>query len=324
MAEAIFLCESKENIDNVYSSVNVDYPYYSSDDIPENGLKGVSSVFSTWGMPVYDEAAIRKLFPDLKYIFYGAGTVQYFARPFLNAGVRIFSAWAANAIPVAEYTVAQIILGNKGFFQSHRRYRSNGFDVARDYSSSFPGNYMDTIGLLGAGMIGRYVIKLLKQYDLSVKVFDPFLSPEEALSLGVEKTGLEDIFSSCGIISNHIANNDKTAGMIGYKLFSLMKDNAVFINTGRGRQLIMEDLLKAMAEKPDRTALLDVTDPVEPLPKDHPAWEAPNVYLTPHIAGSMSQEISRMGEFMIEESQRISTGKKPLYEVTVEMLETMA
>lgn len=58
--------------------------------------------------------------PSLKAVFYGAGSVQAFARPFLNCGVKVFSACAANAVPVAEYTVAQIVLANKGFFSSSR------------------------------------------------------------------------------------------------------------------------------------------------------------------------------------------------------------
>jgi len=63
-------------------------------------------------MPEFTEDEIKTYLPNLKAIFYGAGSVQSFARPFLNCGVRIFSAWAANAIPVAEFTVAQIILAN--------------------------------------------------------------------------------------------------------------------------------------------------------------------------------------------------------------------
>ena len=74
-------------------------------------------IFSTWGMPWFSDEEVKQYFPSLKCIFYAAGTVQSFARPFLNNGVKVFSAWAANAVPVAEYTVAQIILANKGFYR---------------------------------------------------------------------------------------------------------------------------------------------------------------------------------------------------------------
>ena len=65
-------------------------------------------IFSTWGMPSFTSEEIKKYLPSLKAIFYGAGTVQHFARPFIESGIKVFSAWGANAVPVAEYTVAQI------------------------------------------------------------------------------------------------------------------------------------------------------------------------------------------------------------------------
>ena len=72
------------------------------------------------------EDQIAEYFPNLKAVFYGAGSVQGFARPFLKSGVKVFSAWAANAVPVAEYTLSQILLANKGFFQTSTLYSHGG------------------------------------------------------------------------------------------------------------------------------------------------------------------------------------------------------
>ena len=120
-------------------------------------------IFATWGMSKFTEEEIRRCFPSLKAIFYAAGTVQAFAREFLSCGVRIFSAWGANAVPVAEYTVAQILLANKGFFQACRMNHSpESRKKARAYHSAFPGNYRCKVGLIGAGMIGKLVLKMLK------------------------------------------------------------------------------------------------------------------------------------------------------------------
>ena len=79
-------------------------------DIRSEALRDVEAIFSTWGMPVCTEEEIRASMPNLKYLFYSAGTVQPFARPFLHCGVRVFSAWQANAVPVVQYTFAQIVL----------------------------------------------------------------------------------------------------------------------------------------------------------------------------------------------------------------------
>ena len=85
------------------------------DELASAGPADADCLFSTWGMPALAEEEIARFFPKLKAVFYAAGTVQGFARPFLNRGIRIFSAWGASAVPVAEFTVSQILLANKGF-----------------------------------------------------------------------------------------------------------------------------------------------------------------------------------------------------------------
>ncbi len=280
-------------------------------------------LFSTWGMQPFTDEEWETYFPNVKAIFYGAGSVQFFARPALKRGVRVFSAAAANAVPVAEFTTAQIILANKGYFQATLHYSRDEHDIGRGHSNRSHGNWDAKIGIIGAGMIGREVIKLLKAYHLPVLVFDPFLPAERAEELGVTLCDLPTLFSECQIISNHLANNAQTKGMLNYELFSRMKKNATFINTGRGAQVVEADLIRALKEEPDRTALLDVTEP-EPVQPGHEFFKMENVFLSPHIAGSMNNENARMGAYMAEEFVRFIHGEELRYEVTEKMLETMA
>lgn len=280
-------------------------------------------LFSTWGMPAFTPEEIGRLFPRLQAVFYGAGTVQDFAQPFLAKGVRVFSAAKANAVPVAEYTVSQILLAGKGMFQAMRLYKQQGFAAARQYTETLPGNYNMTVGIAGVGAIGRKIIELLAPYRLRILAFDPFLPPAEAEKLGITLCDLPTLFSESQIISNHLANNAQTRGIFDYALFARMKQNAVFINTGRGAQVIEADLARAMEEEPGRTALLDVTWP-EPCEGDHPFLRLPNVLLTPHIAGSLSRERERMGEYMLQALLDVQNGRPCEYEVTPDMLATMA
>ena len=332
--KAVFLCNEKNNPRRVFSEAALkelnnlsgltDKVFSKEDVLSEKELfSDTEYIFSTWGMPEFTEEEIKNIFPSLKCIFYAAGTVQYFARPFLNTGVRIFSAWAANAVPVAEYTVAQIILANKGFFATSR-YQSNG-DIAEasQLKECYPGSFGEYVGIIGAGMIGSLVIKMLKSYSLKIKVFDPFLSDSSACLLGVEKCSLEELFSTCFVVSNHLANNSETKGMLTGKLFSSMRPYAVFLNTGRGAQVIEQELCRVLSEREDITAILDVTDP-EPPEKGHPFYTLKNCILTPHIAGSYGDEVRRMGEYMLNEYKKHITGKTTEYEVTLKMLETMA
>lgn len=292
-------------------------------------LASVEYIFSSWGMPNFNEEEIKEYLPKLKAVFYAAGSVQGFARPFLNLGIKVFSSWAANAVPVAEYTVAQIILANKGFFQSAMRFKKSGRDAAHKYFGAFKGNFEATLGILGAGMIGKEVIKLLRPYRLNIMVFDPFLPQEKADELGVKLASLDEIFSTCDVISNHLANNEQTQKMMNYNHFSKMKENATFINTGRGAQLVEADLVRALKEKPNATAILDVTYP-EPPEENHEFYKLDNVILTPHIAGSAGDEVARMGEYMVEEYIKYSQNLQGQqsspnqYEVSLKMLETMA
>ena len=241
-------------------------------------LRDTDNIFSTWGMPVLTEEQIREYLPRLKAVYYGAGSVQYFARPFLLRGVRVFSAWAANAVPVAEFAVAPIILANTGYFQATRFHSCGDTAHSYPYAQRFPGNYGCRVGILGAGQIGTLVIQMLQQYQLEPLVFDPFLSEERAAGLNVKKTSLEDIFSQCQTISCHLANNPQTVGMLSYdRCFSRMKDTATFINTGRGAQVVEADLIRALQEKPDASAVLDVTFPEPPAP-GHPFYSMATAY----------------------------------------------
>ena len=286
-------------------------------------LRDVQVIIGTWEMPALTSEEIRTYFPSLKLLLYVAGSVQRFARPYLENGVRVVSAWGAMSVPVAEFTVGEIIHANKGFYRSLGLYKEMSWNDAHwKILLEYPGTYHTKVGILGAGMIGSLVIRMLRQYEAEIMVYDPFLSPERAEELGIERTwSLEEIFSQCQTISNHIANNPQTVGMLNYSLFSLMKDNAAFVNTGRGAQVNEDDLIRALTEKPERCAILDVTWP-EPVRKD--LQSLPNVFCTPHIAGFAADEVLRMPDTILEVLREYLESGKLRYEVTEQMLATMA
>ena len=331
---SIFVCSKPLNPNRVYSpeirallkeEAGLEETVYSKEDVLAacGAFADVEFIFSTWGMPVFTEEEIRRVFPSLRCVFYGAGTVQAFAGPFLNCGVKVFSAWAANAVPVAEYTVAQILLANKGYYATSRLMSSGDVAASRAIKGAFPGNYELSVGLIGVGQISRIVIRLLKNFDIKVKVCSRSLSDAEAAELGVEKCSLEEIFSTCQVVSNHLAHNASTVGRLKGEHFSSMLPYATFLNTGRGAQVVEADLVRVLTERPDLTAVLDVTNPEPPL-EGHPFYRLPNCVLTPHIAGSSGNEVHRMAEYMAAEFRRYISGQPTKYEVTEKMLETMA
>lgn len=331
---SIFISNIPGNLNKVYSAdtqarlqaeAGLELIQYNRDKILETpeAFRDVDFIFSTWGMAQFSEEEIKAIFPKLQCVFYGAGSVQAFARPFLNCGVKVFSAWAANAVPVAEYTVAQILLANKGYYATSRLQSSGDVPGARAIKGKYPGNYEVTVGLIGVGQISRLVIKMLKNFNIKVKVCSRSLTAEGAAELGVKNCSLEEIFSTCQVVSNHLANNATTVGSLKGEHFASMLPYATFINTGRGAQVVEEDLVRVLEERPDLTAILDVTYPEPPL-EGHPFYELPNCILTPHIAGSSGNEVHRMAEYMAGEFRSYVSGQPTKYEVSMKMLETMA
>jgi len=279
----------------------------------------VELIFSSWGMPLLSPAHLDRL-PALKAVFYAAGSVRDFARPLLERGITVVSAWQANAVPVAEFTQAQIMLAAKGYFRNSRAFR-----CPAGYSDAPRGRgiFGEKVSILGAGAIGRKVIDLLRPYNLCVLVFDPFLPQEEAVKLGVRQVSLEAAFAEGYIVSNHLANLPETRRMLHRGLFQSMRQDATFINTGRGATVDEQGMIEVLTQRPDITALLDVTLP-EPPVGGSPLYTLPNVHLSTHIAGSIEDERVRLADYCIEDFRAWRQGEPLCHAVTMQMLKTMA
>jgi phosphoglycerate dehydrogenase-like enzyme len=284
-------------------------------------LARIEAIFSTWGMPALTPADMDRL-PALRAVFYAAGSVKGFARPFMDRNVIVCSAWAANAVSVAEFCLGQILLAFKGYFHNScdcRTHERNRQDVA------FHGRgvYGETIALIGAGQIGRRLIELLRPFCLGILVVDPYLSETEAEALHVRKVTLEAAFREAYVVSNHLPNLPTLQKVLNGTLFDSMRPGATFINTGRGAQVNEPELAAVLKRRPDLMALLDVTDP-EPAPAGSAFYDLPNVQLSSHIAGAHDDEVVRMADYMIEEFRHWQKGEPLRYAVSPELLDRMA
>lgn len=288
-------------------------------------LRGVEIVIGTWESPVFTAEQVRTYFPSLKLVLYAAGSVRYFARPYLENGVTVATSADEMAKPVAQLTLSLIIQCARGYYNAWSLYRNGDYAYSHHcITQTYPGLYDRTpIGLIGMGQIGREVARLLAPYDVEVLTFDPFLSEAAAAELGVRKTSLEELFSTCQVVSNHLANNPQTVGMLDYRLFHAMKKTAAFINTGRGAQVVEADLARAMAEEPLRSAVLDVTTQ-EPYPADGPLRKLANVVVLPHIAGFAERDVLRFSDWVVRQIDRYRRGEAVDNTVSLKRLETMA
>ncbi|HVZ70836.1 MAG TPA: hydroxyacid dehydrogenase [Polyangia bacterium] len=283
-------------------------------------LRDVEVIFATWGLPRFTDAHFAAM-PKLRAVFYAAGNVKAFAAPLVERGVTLVSAWGVNAIATAQLCLAQILLACRGYFRGVRTYAETK-DVARAKDFHRSGAAGETIGLVGMGWIARRLTRHLREFGFRVVTYDPYLSDERARALGVEKVSLDELFARSWIVSNHVPDLPGTKNMLGFALFARMRDGATFINTGRGAQVVEEDLVNVLSARPDLTALLDVTAPEPPAP-DSPLWSLPNVVISPHVGGTIGDEVTRLADLAIAEFESWRDGRPLEHEVTRDILETM-
>jgi phosphoglycerate dehydrogenase-like enzyme len=276
-------------------------------------------VFTGWGSLAFS-AKVLAAAPRLKMVFYGAGSVRgTVTDAFWERGLRICSAWMANAVPVVEYSLASIILCLKKTFQHAAAYKAAG-GMPR---LAVAGGYGSTVGLVSLGVIGRKLADRLRSFDVKVIAYDPYVRAEDAALLGVEMVSLDEVFRRSDVVSLHTPWLDTTVGMIRGEHFELMKPGASFINTSRGVVVREDEMASVLRARADLFAVLDVTWP-EPPAQDSVLFDLPNVFLTPHIAGSMNAECNRMGQYMLDDLERYLNGQPLLYEVSREKAAIMA
>ncbi|MFB7223406.1 hydroxyacid dehydrogenase [Streptomyces sp. NPDC002596] len=245
--------------------------------------------------------------PRLRAVVHAAGSVKHHITDACwERGIAVTSAAGANALPVAEFTLAAILFAGKRVLQSAQRYAAlrTDHDWLKELAGS--GNYRRTVGIIGASRIGRRVIELLHPFDLDVLLYDPYVDAAEAARLGARLAALDELCARSSVVSVHAPQLPETHHLIGAAQLAAMATGTTLINTARG-SLIDEDALLAELRSGRLHAVLDVTDPELP-PALSPLYELPNVLLTPHIAGSQGDELHRMADRALDEMERFASG----------------
>ena len=292
-------------------------------------LAEVEAVITGWGSPLIDAEALARM-PHLRAVVHTAGTVRFVVSEAVweRGDVLVTSVTEANAVPVAEFALAQILLAGKRTLQQEAAYRrerlvgvsgrARGDDgptataVHRARASvQRVGTYGAVVGLIGASRIGRLVAEHLRGFDMEVLISDPYVGADEIAQLGATKVELPELFSRSDVVSLHAPDVPSTRGIVSAQLLGLMPDGATFINTARPA-LVDVDALRTECVSGRIAAVLDVHDDLAP---DDPLWEVPAVSITPHIAGSQGNELHRMGEAALEEVRRLAAGEPPRYPV---------
>lgn len=299
-------------------------PLQNLDSAESRAILADTEVLVTgWGCPMLSPAILRTA-SKLRLIAHAAGTVKFTVDPSAYArGIRVTHAAEANAVPVAEFTLAAILFANKRIFEFRDLYQA---DTSRRSSHRLMdenvGNFGRTIGLVGASRIGRKVAALLQHFDFEVLLYDPFVQPGDPVTAGADLVDLDTLMARADVVSIHAPSLPNNRAMIGPRQLELMQDGATLINTARGA-LVDEAALLRELQSGRIQAVIDVTDPEIP-PPDSLFFSLPNVFLTPHVAGAIGTERGRLGLMAVEEVERFVRGDTLLYEVEPALLERLA
>nr|WP_239579779.1 hydroxyacid dehydrogenase [Microlunatus panaciterrae] len=285
-------------------------------------LAGIDVLITGWGCPKVTPEVLDRA-PSLRLIAHSAGTVKgHLHRACWERGVAVTTAAQVNGVPVAEFTLAVILLAGKDAFNASSLARQTRSGVAKTSLAAEIGNVGTTVGIIGASSIGRAVLQLLRPFKHRRLLADPTISAAEAAELGAELVPLDELMARSRIVSLHAPILPSTIGMIGAAQLQAMPDGATFINTARG-VLVDHDALRAETGTGRISAFLDVTDP-EPLPEGDLLYTLPNVVITPHIAGSLGNELPLMAASAVTEVEHLAAAEPLVHEVTLQVLDTMA
>ncbi|WP_103338504.1 hydroxyacid dehydrogenase [Amycolatopsis sp. CA-126428] len=275
-----------------------------------------------WGCPRIDEDILDAA-PRLRAIVHAAGSVKgHVAAAAWDRGIQVSSAAAANALPVAEYTVAMILLAGKRAHRIVREYRRRrgAIDLLAEYPHL--GNYQRTVGVIGASKIGRRVIELLRPFDFTVLLADPFADETVATALGARLVDLDTLLAGSDVVSLHAPDLPSTQRLLDRSRLARIPDGATLINTARGALVDHDALIDELATGRFE-AVLDVTDP-EVLPVTSPLYALDNVVLTAHLAGAQGNELRRLADTAIAEIGRFAAGEPLHHAVSADQLTIMA
>jgi phosphoglycerate dehydrogenase-like enzyme len=262
-------------------------------DVSRRVLARADVLVTGWDTPPLTAATLAAA-PRLRHVIHAGGAVGWLF-PDGMRGIAASDTGAVNAIPVAEYALAMVILANKDAFRARELYRDRRAFIDREDEFEASGNHIRTVGVVSASRTGRALIELLRPLaTLRVLVYDPHISARDAHALGVEAVTLPELMRSSDVVTLHTPLISETVRMIDAELLGLLPDGATLINTARG-EIVDQAALERELGRQRIKAILDVTDP-EPLAASSPLYDLPNVFLTPHIAGSMGTELRRMGD----------------------------
>jgi phosphoglycerate dehydrogenase-like enzyme len=226
-------------------------------------------------------------------------------------GIPVANNGGANALDVAEHTIAMILGFYRRMVEMDANVRHNRWSAIDSGATTY---CIDgkILGILGLGKIGQRVARLAKAFGATLLYYDAYPPPAATeVELGVQRVGFDELLQRSDIVSVHVPLNAETKALIGVRELAQMKPNALLVNTCRGPVIDEAALTAALQQRRIAGAALDVLEKEPPDPAN-PLLQLDNVLFTPHTAGVTYDTWPRRGEFIFANLARVWRGQPPL------------
>jgi D-3-phosphoglycerate dehydrogenase / 2-oxoglutarate reductase len=207
-----------------------------------------------------------------------------------KAGIAVMNTPGANAVAVAEHTLALMLSLARHLSRADSTTRAGKWEKKSLQGTELRGK---TLGIVGLGRIGMEVARRARAFDMKILAHDPFVSATLAREQGIQLAELDQVFAAADYLTLHVGLTPQTGGMINEKSLARMKKGVRIINCARGELLEETAVAAALASKQLGGIALDVF--TEEPPKNSPLLALENVIATPHIAGSTNEAQDAVG-----------------------------
>jgi phosphoglycerate dehydrogenase-like enzyme len=286
-------------------------------------LSTAQALVTTWDSPHFGDD-LPLLAPQLRIIAHCGGEVKSRFSRSLFKRLTITNAPAPMARSTAELGAALLLYcaRNVDFYRSELRKRSNRIYDEMHLHGSSESLIGQTVAMIGFGRIGRALVDLLRGFDITWLVHDPYAPRSLSAQYPVRFVGLTRLLAQAELLVLTAALTEQTRGLLDQQNLARLPDGACVINIARGG-LIDLDALRQEVQRGRLRCALDVTDPLEPLPLGDPLRTMKGAIVTPHIAGSGRQVREGIARVVLDDLERFFSGKKVENRVTASMLDRM-
>jgi phosphoglycerate dehydrogenase-like enzyme len=287
-------------------------------------LAGSDAFITTWDSPYLSLKTMEEI-QSVRAIAHCGGEVKKRFERGLFRKLVIVNTPRPMAMPTAELGAAFLLYAarNIDFYRSALRARSNRiYEEAHIAGGTAESLLRREVGMIGFGRIGQTLVELLRGFNIRWRVYDPYASKKPSVGTHVQFDSLSALLKRSSLLVVAAAATDRTLHLLNRDRLAMLQNGAVVINIARGSLIDLAALTEEVRKGRLRCAL-DVSDPDEPLPPNHPLRVLKGAIVTPHIGGGGRSTRGEMADVAMDELQRFFRGEPVQNRVSTQMLSRM-